>query len=49
LLPFNVINNEYDNFELRDKVIEKTAAVMLQVYPQVMIVNQTDIEIFVKT
>jgi hypothetical protein len=33
LLPFNVINNEYENFELRDKVMEKTAAVMLQVYP----------------
>lgn len=33
LLPFNVLVNEYDNFELRDKVFEKTAAVMLQVYP----------------
>jgi hypothetical protein len=32
-LPFNVLVNEYDNFELRDKVFEKTAAVMLQVYP----------------
>jgi hypothetical protein len=39
MLPFNVLNNEYDNFDLRDKVFEKTSAVMLQVYPQFMIVN----------
>ncbi len=26
MLPFNVLNNEYDNFELRDKIFEKTAA-----------------------
>ncbi len=49
LLPFNVLNNEYDNFELRDKVFEKTAAVMLQVYPQFMLVNQTDLNLLVKT
>ena len=29
MLPFNVLNNDYDNFELRDKVFEKTSAVML--------------------
>jgi hypothetical protein len=28
-LPFNVLENEYDNFELRDKIFEKTASVML--------------------
>jgi hypothetical protein len=49
MLPFNVLNNEYDNFELRDKVFEKTAAVMLQVYPQFMIVNQTDFDIQIQT
>jgi hypothetical protein len=27
--PFNILINEYDNFELRDKVFEKTASVML--------------------
>jgi len=39
LLPFNVLNNEYENFELREKIMDKTAAVMLQIYPQFMIVN----------
>ena len=39
MMPFNVLVNEYDNFELRDKVFEKTASVMLQIYPQFMIVN----------
>jgi hypothetical protein len=47
--PFNILMNEYDNFELRDKVFEKTAAVMLQVYPQFMIVNQTNFDIAIKT
>ncbi len=49
MLPFNVLNNEYDNFDLRDKVFEKTSAVMLQVYPQFMIVNQTDYNIQIMT
>ena len=39
MMSFNVLVNEYDNFELRDKVFEKTASVMLQIYPQFMIVN----------
>ena len=39
LSPFNILVNEYDNFELRDKVFEKTASGMLLVYPQFMIVN----------
>lgn len=49
MLPFNVLNNEYDNFDLRDKVFEKTSAVMLQVFPQFMIVNQTDYNIQIMT
>jgi len=48
-LPFNVLENGYDNFELREKVFEKTAAAMLLIYPQFMIVNQTDEDIAIKT
>lgn len=33
MASFNLLNNEYDNFELRDKVFEKTAAVTLYIYP----------------
>jgi hypothetical protein len=29
MMPFNQLVNEYDNFELRDKIFEKTAAVQL--------------------
>lgn len=49
MTSFNLLDNEYDNFELRDKVFEKTSAVTLYIYPQAMIVNQTNAEIFVKT
>ncbi len=33
MTTFNLLNNEYDNFELRDKIFDKTAAVTLYVYP----------------
>jgi hypothetical protein len=33
LSPFNLLANEYDNFELRDKVFEKNASYALYVYP----------------
>jgi hypothetical protein len=48
-VPFNILSNEYDNFDLRDKVFEKTASVQLYIYPQYMIVNQTNSDIIIKT
>jgi hypothetical protein len=33
MTPFNLLNNEYDNFELRDKIFEKTSAATLYIYP----------------
>lgn len=33
LTPFNLINNEYDNFELREKIFEKTSGYSIEIYP----------------
>ena len=47
--PFNLLDNDYDNFELRDKIFERTSAWALSLYPQTMIVNKTNTNIQVKT
>ena len=43
--PFNLLKNEYDNFELRDKIFEKTGSFKVVLFPQAMVVNQTTVTI----
>ena len=39
--PFNILNTAYENFELRDRVFERTSSQKLVVFPDCMIVNNT--------
>ena len=49
LSTFNLLQNEYDNFDLREKVFEVTSAVKLFIYPQAMIVNKTNCDLYIRT